>query len=262
MIYEITRKLGATRGWKDGGEAFVVAANVLGECLKTGQLLLRSLLSIFVLGTALRDSYCVPLWAKAIVPSSDRFPLFRPVFMQSAVQVRSIHRIIDRGSRSSSIIFLLFRWKEISLFSFFLRERFIIIKIYLLVLVCLPFEYNTIIFGEDWKIGVGLLFRTKPVPNKNLDGSRRATGSSAGCRRLTSLITSDRIVENGFPPRQPSPCYHLSSRHRRSTRLSALDRGRIKATVEFDRRSAADPRMIPRLLSWYPPAWYLIRGEV
>lgn len=137
MIYEITRKLGATRGWKDGGEAFVVAANVLGECLKTGQLLLRSLLSIFVLGTALRDSYCVPLWAKAIVPSSDRFPLFRPVFMQSAVQVRSIHRIIDRGSRSSSIIFLLFRWKEISLFSFFLRERFIIIKIYLLVLACL-----------------------------------------------------------------------------------------------------------------------------
>lgn len=126
----------------------------------------------------------------------------------------------------------------------------------------LPFEYNTIIFGEDRKIGVGLLFRTKPVPNKNLDGSRRATGSSAGCRRLTSLITSDRIVENGFPPCQPSPCYHLSSRHRRSTRLSALDRGRIKATVEFDRRSAADPRMIPRLLSWYPPAWYLIRGEV
>lgn len=125
----------------------------------------------------------------------------------------------------------------------------------------LPFEYNTIIFGEDRKIGVGLLFRTKPVPNKNLDGSRRATGSSAGCRRLTSLITSDRIVENGFPPRQPSPCYHLSSRHRRSTRLSALDRGRMKATVEFDRRSAADPRMIPRLLSW-PPAWYLIRGEV
>lgn len=56
----------------------------------------------------------------------------------------------------------------------------------------LPFEYNTIIFGEDRKIGVGLLFRTKPVPNKNLDGSRRATGSSAGCRRLTSLITSDR----------------------------------------------------------------------
>lgn len=140
---------------------------------------MRSLLSIFVLGTALRDSYCVPLWAKAIVPSSDRFPLFRPVFMQSAVQVRSIHRIIDRGSRSSSIIFLLFRWKEISLFSFFLRERFIIIKIYLLVLVCLPFEYNTIIFGEDRKIGVGLLFRTKPVPNKNLDGSRRATDSSA-----------------------------------------------------------------------------------
>lgn len=199
MIYEITRKLGATRGWKDGGEAFVVAANVLGECLKTGQLLLRSLLSIFVLGTALRDSYCVPLWAKAIVPSSDRFPLFRPVFMQSAVQVRSIHRIIDRGSRSSSIIFLLFRWKEISLFSFFLRERFIIIKIYLLVLVCLPFEYNTIIFGEDRKIGVGLLFRTKPVPNKNLDGSRRATGSSVDVSlhwslRIGSWKTDSRHV--------------------------------------------------------------------
>lgn len=127
----------------------------------------------------------------------------------------------------------------------------------------LPFEYNTIIFGEDRKIGVGLLFRTKPVPNKNLDGSRRATGSSASRVSTSHFIdhfgSVDRIVENGFPP--PSPCYHLSSRHRRSTRLSALDRGRIKATVEFDRRSAADPRMIPRLLSW-PSAWYLIRGEV
>lgn len=119
MIYEIARKLeirfDCFKKKKKGqiGRSFVVAANVS----KTGRVLLRSLLSTFVFGTALRDSRTARSSSSSSTVLEVRFcKKIVPVVIDSLCSApflcnppyklhRSIHRIIDQGSRSSPIIF-------------------------------------------------------------------------------------------------------------------------------------------------------------
>lgn len=240
MIYEIARKLGIRFDCfekKKGqiGRSFVVAANVS----KTGRVLLRSLLSTFVFGTALRDSRTARSSSSSSTVLEVRFcKKIVPVVIDSLCSApflcnppyklhRSIHRIIDQGSRSSPIIFhrgIFFLGGKGQLSSSFILFFFSILFIR-------SFDYSnknssTIFFPQSIvNNNFDRLFFYNPHENieclelisKEIrivleTRSRQKSGRIE--RRASRVSTShfidhfDRIVENGFPPRQ-TPSYRL-----------------------------------------------------